>query len=151
MATPEFQSMIDELTADLTALKAADPDGWTSNLRAKVARRILDVVLQEVPSDPGGNQFRQGKTLGGSYKHWRRAKFLGRYRLFFRYDATARIIIYAWNNDASTLRKAGSRNDPYTLFASRLAAGDPPNDWADLLNSAKLLKTQGPEAGAPKR
>jgi toxin YhaV len=35
------------------------------------------------------------------------------------------------------LRKAGSRNDPYAVFLRRLEAGDPPDDWAELLAAAK--------------
>jgi toxin YhaV len=40
--------------------------------------------------------------------HWRRAKFLSRFRLFFRYNSKAKVIIYAWVNEENTLRKAGS-------------------------------------------
>jgi toxin YhaV len=35
------------------------------------------------------------------------------------------------------LRKAGSRNDPYAVFLRRLEAGVPPDDWAELLATAK--------------
>ncbi len=40
-----------------------------------------------------------------------RAKFgNGRFRLFFRYDAGARIIIFAWVNDDTTLPTHGAKN-----------------------------------------
>ena len=61
---------------------------------------------------------------------------LGRFRLFFRFSTAHRAIIYAWLNDASTLRKAGAPTDPYTVFKRRLDAGDPPGDWDLLLAAA---------------
>jgi len=66
-----------------------------------------------------------------------RAKFLQRFRLFFRFDSASRIIIYAWVNDENTLRKAGSRSDPYTAFSRQLDDGDPPDDWDELLTEAR--------------
>jgi toxin YhaV len=46
--------------------------------------------------------------LGLPFRHWRRAKIGRRFGLFFRFDSRSRIIIYAWVNDAQTLRFAGS-------------------------------------------
>ena len=40
-------------------------------------------------------------------------------------------------NDENTLRKAGARSDPYAVFAQRLDAGDPPDDWNELLSEAR--------------
>lgn len=36
----------------------------------------------------------------------------------------------------STLRKAGSRTDPYEIFNKRLREGNPPDDWDDLFRKA---------------
>lgn len=141
MATPEMQSRLDGLDADLAAIKKADPDGWTKNVKAKVIARIADVVFNEIPTNPSANEFRQGTTLGDSYKHWRRAKFLSRYRLFFRYDSKMKMVIYVWLNDENSLRKEGSKNDPYAIFAKRLKVGNPPNTWDELLKVAKPLKS----------
>jgi len=41
-----------------------------------------------------------------------------RFRLFFRYDSRAKTIVFAWVNDAQTLRSAGSKPDPYATFAA---------------------------------
>jgi len=35
--------------------------------------------------------------------------------------------------DLRTLRSAGNKTDPYTVFARMLAQGSPPDDWASLL------------------
>jgi toxin YhaV len=49
------------------------------------------------------------------------------------------VIVYAWVNDENTLRKAGSRTDPYAVFVGRLRAGNPPDNWEDLIQAARDL------------
>ncbi len=71
--------------------------------------------------------------LGSAHRHWRRAKFNQRFRIFFRFHPGSRVIIYAWMNDESTLRARGSRRDVYAAFERRLTAGEPPDDWDELL------------------
>ena len=54
----------------------------------------------------------QGNTPGPAHRHWFRAKFGGnRFRLFYRADSTARIVVYAWVNGRDTLRKSGAASD----------------------------------------
>jgi toxin YhaV len=85
-------------------------------------------MLERVARDPLDPAFRQGNTLGPAHRHWFRAKFGGnRFRLFFRADARARVVVYVWVNDRDTLRKAGSASDPYAVFARMLAQGEPPD------------------------
>jgi toxin YhaV len=43
------------------------------------------------------------------------------------------LMVYAWVNDESTLRKAGARTDPYLVFQKRLRDGNPPDDWDGLI------------------
>ena len=61
---------------------------------------------------------------------------------FFRYDSRTRILIYAWVNDAETLRTYGAKTDAYAVFERMLDMGHPPDDWATLLAAAS--------AGPPK-
>ena len=61
---------------------------------------------------------------------------LGRFRLFFRYDSRAHIIVYAWINDERGLRQHGGRRDPYEIFRRMLAAGNSPNEWGALVRNA---------------
>jgi toxin YhaV len=137
MRAAAFAETFDALEADVASLAAKDPEGYVSHPKAKLLRRIVDLILDEIPRDPNALSYQLGNTLGPMHRHWRRAKFLQRFRLFFRFDSAAKIIIYAWVNDETTLRKAGSRNDPYAVFLRRLEAGDPPDDWAELLAAAK--------------
>ena len=95
-----------------------------------------------VPSDPARDEYRQGNTMGSAYRHWRRAKLGRRYRLFFRYDSKAKVIVYAWVNDEQTLRSAGSKSDPYAVFEKMLGRGNPPDDWAALVAASKPTGAQ---------
>ena len=72
-----------------------------------------------------------------AYRHWRRAKLGRRYRLFFRYDSKAKVIVYAWVNDEQTLRSSGSKSDPYAVFEKMLGRGNPPDDWNALVEASK--------------
>jgi len=114
-----------------------DPKGFEGNANVKLFRALSQLMLDVVPSDPARSEFRQGNTLGPAYRHWRRAKIGRRFRLFFRYDSKARVIVYAWVNDEETLRSAGSKSDPYAVFAKMLAQGTPPDDWAALVAASK--------------
>jgi hypothetical protein len=60
------------------------------------------------------------------------AKFFQRYRLFFRFDLKAKIIVYALVNDEDSKRAYGSKNDAYAVFKAMLVVGNPPSAWADL-------------------
>jgi toxin YhaV len=129
---PAFQVPFESLIAKVEAIKQADPINFDSHPQTKLLKRIQELILEEIPANPGGDQYRQGNTLGGEHRHWQRAKFLKRFRLFYRYSAEPKVIIFGWLNDENTLRKAGAKTDPYVVFKKRLEKGDPPSDWDDL-------------------
>ena len=113
------------------------PHTYASHPKAKLLKRISDLILDEIPRDPNATEFQLGNTLGAGHRHWRRAKFLGRFRLFYRFSSAHKAIIYAWVNDEATLRKAGSPTDPYVVFSRRLREGNPPDDWDDLVRTSE--------------
>jgi toxin YhaV len=123
------------LKLDRAAQKAL-PDN-PGNANVKLFNMVSRLIYETIPMDPAGREFRQGKTLGSSYIHWRRAKFGGRFRLFFRYDSTKQIIAFAWVNDDHNLRKAGSKSDPYIVFKGMLDSGNPPDDFSNLINACE--------------
>ena len=139
-AHPAFSKPFDALVAEVARLRKNDPSGYAQHPKAKVLKRIVDLVETEIPRDPGAAEYNLGNTLGPAHRHGRRAKFLGRFRLFFRYDSKAAVILYAWVNGENTLRKTGGANDPYRLFSGMLRKGRLPNDWAALLNEAMAYK-----------
>jgi toxin YhaV len=136
-AHPLFLDQIEKLTAAVGRAKAKDPAGFQTTANAKLLAALRIVAFETIPSDPTRPEYRQGGTLGADRKHWFRAKFGGqRFRLFFRYNSAAKVIILAWVNDAETLRAYGSKTDAYAVFRSMLDAGNPPQEWAQLLKAA---------------
>ena len=110
-----------------------------SRSRLKLLRAMERVLYEVVPTDPSSPQFRQGNTLGKGNRQWFRAKFLVRYRLFFRFSTQEKAIVYAWMNDEATLRKSGSKTDPYAVFETMLEAGDPPRTFDELLTRSRAI------------
>jgi len=140
-AHPAFGDPIERLTNAVRQLKQRHPDTFVEHPKAKLLKRILDLILEEIPRDPNASEFQLGNTLGAAHRHWRRSKFLGRFRLFYRFSSAEKTIIYAWVNDETTLRKSGSQTDPYVMFKKRLQEGNPPDNWDELFHSAR---TAGP-------
>lgn len=142
-AHPLFLDQLEKLTAAVERLRAKDPAGFHTSANAKLLGLIRHLVFDVIPQDPTRPEYRQGDTLGAGRKHWFRAKFgNGRFRLFFRFDSKAKIIIFAWVNDAETLRTYGARNDAYAVFRKMLDNGNPPDQWTELLAAVADDKTK---------
>jgi toxin YhaV len=139
-AHPLFLDQIEKLTVAVERAREKDPDTYASSANGKLLAAMRKLMFEVIPVDPTRPEFRQGSTLGPSRKHWFRAKFGGgRFRLFFRYSSSAKIIIYAWVNDANTLRTYGSKSDAYAVFKSMLDKGNPPEDWDALMAQSDEL------------
>jgi toxin YhaV len=139
-AHPLFTDQLDRLTAAVEKAKRKDPKTYQSTANAKLLAQLHRLAFETIPVDPARPEFRQGGTLGPSRKHWFRAKFGGgRFRLFFRYSSSAKIIVYAWVNDSRTLRTYGAKSDAYAVFKAMLDRGNPPEDWAELLTSSSAI------------
>lgn len=134
---PAFLKQLQALTGAVEKARRKDPEGYRKKASARRLAAIRKLVFEVIPNDPADPAFRQGKTLGPARAHWFRAKFLQRYRLFFRYDSAAKIIIFAWVNDEATQRTAGATSDPYAVFTRMLERGNPPDDWAALVKAAR--------------
>jgi toxin YhaV len=133
---PAFAERWRALREAVSRRREQDPEGYRNSEVAKFLQALRRVVLQEIPRDPSDERFQQGNTLGKAHRHWRRAKFLQRFRLFFRFHSKARIIVLVWLNDENSMRKAGSKTDPYQMFRDMLERGRPPENWDDLLASS---------------
>ncbi len=137
LAHPLFLDQLEKLVESVEALKAKKPDQYQKNANTKLLAALNKLVFQTIPADPTATVFRQGSTLGDGRKHWFRAKFgNGRFRLFFRYDSSAKIIIFAWVNDETSLRAYGAKTDAYKIFKGMLDDGNPPDDWTALHKAA---------------
>lgn len=126
-----------KLEAAASRAKTKDPVGFESNANVKLFNALSMLILEVVPSDPNRDEYRQGNTMGPAFRHWRRAKVGRRFRLFFRFDSKAKIIIFAWVNDEHTLRSSGAKTDPYMVFKKMLTSGHPPDEWEALLSASK--------------
>ncbi|GHU37777.1 hypothetical protein AGMMS50256_36160 [Betaproteobacteria bacterium] len=132
--------VVEQLQKLQTAAERAqknDPSGFESNANVKLLRALSQVMMENVPTGPAREEYRQGNTLGQEHRHWRRVKIGRRFRLFFRYDSKANIIVFAWVNDEQTLRSSGSQSDPYAVFQKMLERGNPPDDWAALIKASQ--------------
>lgn len=129
----QYRAMIAAVRHD----RANDPENYKTRRNAKLLAATMKMAFEEIPADPSHSRFRMGGTLGESYKHWFRGKYVAQYRLFFRFSAKDRIIILAWVNDENTKRAYESPTDAYRVFAKMLKQGHPPDDWQGLLTEAQ--------------
>jgi toxin YhaV len=135
-AHPLFLAEVDALAQQVERLKHKDPIGYTKKNATKRLAAIAKLAFEVIPQDPARAEYRQGNTLGDEHKHWFRAKFFQQYRLFFRYHASSKVIVYAWVNDDETKRAYKSSDDAYRVFRKMLESGHPPDDWDQLLAEA---------------
>lgn len=137
-AHPVFLDQLDALTAQVEALKRKDPQGYAKKNASKRLAAIAKLAFEVIAQDPRRPEYRQGTTLGDAHRHWFRAKFFQQYRLFFRFHAHAKVIVFAWVNDEDTKRAYESADDAYRVFRRMLDSGHPPSDWGELLAEARV-------------
>ena len=139
-AHPLFLAQVQVLAQHVETLQRKDPEGYVNKNASKRLSAITQLAFDTIPQDPTRSEYRQGNTLGEQHKHWFRAKFFQQYRLFFRYHAGSKVIVFAWVNDEQTKRAFESGDDAYRVFRKMLASGHPPDDWDQLLSESKVLK-----------
>ncbi len=130
---PLFHEQLTQLREEVQKLRQKDPVGYINKNASKRLAAVTRLMYEIVPQDPGRPEYRQGLSLGSEHKHWFRAKFFQQYRLFFRFHTSAKIIVYAWVNDETTLRAYNSKEDAYLVFKKMLDSGNPPGSWEALL------------------
>jgi toxin YhaV len=140
-AHPLFLDQLATLSAQVQALQRKDPAGYAKKNASKRLAAITRLAFDTIPQDPTRPDYRQGQTLGEAHRHWFRAKFFQQYRLFFRFHAASRVIVYAWVNDDSSLRAYERPDDAYRVFRRMLDSGHPPGDWDALLAEARAVTT----------
>lgn len=136
-AHPLFLAQIEPLAQQVETFKQKDSVGYVKKNANKRLAAITKLAFDVIPQDPKRPEYRQGGTLGDDHKHWFRAKFFQQYRLYFRYHAPSKVIVFAWVNDEDTKRAYQSSDDAYRVFRRMLESGHPPNDWSQLLAEAR--------------
>ncbi len=132
-AHPLFLLQLEALAQQVEAFKQKDSVGYLKKNATNRLAAITKLAFDVVPQDPARPEYRQGGTLGNDHKHWFRAQFFQQYRLFFRYHAPSKVIVFAWVNDEDTKRAYESSDDAYRVFRRMLEGGHPPDDWNQLL------------------
>ncbi|KQV42883.1 MULTISPECIES: type II toxin-antitoxin system YhaV family toxin [unclassified Duganella] len=135
-AHPLFLAQLEALVQQVEALKQKDPKGYVTKNPSKRLAAITKLAFDVIPQDPTRPEYRQGSTLGEEHKHWFRVKFFQQYRLFFRFHASSKVIVFAWVNDEHSKRAYEGGDDAYRVFRKMLQGGHPPGDWAELLAEA---------------
>ena len=136
-AHPLFTAQFEALARQVEAIKRKDPAGYSKKNASKRLAAITKLAFEVIPQDPTRPEYRQGNTLGDHHRHWFRAKFFQQYRLFFRYHAPSKVIVFAWVNDEDTKRTYESGDDAYRVGCKMLESGHPPDDWDRLLVEAR--------------
>ena len=139
-AHPLFLDQLEGLIEEVEARKARDPKTWQKKKCTKRLAAIFKLMTEAIPAEPGAAVFRQGGTLGDHRKHWFRAKFFQQYRLFYRFNSDAKVIVLAWVNDDKTLRAYGSKTDAYATFKGMLEDGNPPDNFDALVKEAAVAQ-----------
>lgn len=144
---PLLLQQVAATVVDVQRAQVRDPIGYRKKNCAKRLKAILKLVSVDIPSDPSNIAYRLGSTLGADYTHWFRAKFFQQYRLFFRYDASQKIIIFAGVNHEKTKRAYWSDTDAHSVFFDMLTSGNQPDDWDSLKNACLEQSRQQRQAG----
>lgn len=111
-AHPVFIESLEDLLQQVETAKKREPGNYKSSEQYKKLKQLFDLIYKDIPSNPNARKYYLKKDL----KQLRRAKFRGRYRLFYMFLSAKTLICYLWFNDESTLRKSGSTNDPYNII-----------------------------------
>lgn len=135
-AHPLFLDQLELLSQQVEAFRQKDAIYFVNKNATKRLAAIAKLAFEVIPQNPARAEYRQGSTLSEDHKHWFRAKFFQQYRLFFRYHAKSKVIIFAWVNDEDTKRACESGGDAYRVFRKMLESGHPPDDWEQLLAQA---------------
>jgi toxin YhaV len=123
-----YAGRISELKERVRELKARlSPEEFARHETVKLAVRLREAE-KEIAEDPDRRDYLLREELR---KFRRYKKGLGRFRLLFCFSRKPPIIIFLYVNTADSLRKDGSRNDPYEQFKALLRRGEVSSDPAD--------------------
>jgi len=142
---PIFAERFRDLREQVETLKRSLPiEQFRSHPRARLFASVVHLVRELVPENPNADEFQ----LWGDLAKFRRAKGHGlpdRYRLFWVFSSRAKTIIFLYLNDETTLRKSGSKSDPYAVFRRLARQGRLGTDFA----ANRLMLEEAPDEETP--
>jgi toxin YhaV len=108
------EGLIEQLRkVQAAALHASDSElqRLDGNANATLFQALSHWVMDAVPGDPSRDAFRHCNIAEPAHSNWRCAKIGGRFRLFFRYDARAKVIVFAALQDWTALDAAVTKGE----------------------------------------
>jgi hypothetical protein len=66
---PGIQAAMGVLDSDSGSARKRQPESHRNHPKAKLLKRVTDLVLVEIPRDPNAAEFQLGNTLGPVYRH----------------------------------------------------------------------------------
>lgn len=136
LAHPHFEDQYAIWSKQVSELERRKPDSYRNDERTQRLAALEKLVFEIIPNNPQSPRYLLGNSLGEQNRSWRRAKFGSQYRVFFRFDARSKIIIYGWVNTSDTERAYGSKSDAYLVFSKMLESGHPPTSWDELIEQS---------------
>ena len=139
-----FENRYTEVLDQVEREAKKDPEHIYESAIYKLFECVPVCIENRIFIDPQAPAFILGNTLGKSNRDWRRAKkgMPNRYRLFFKFSSTNKVIVLAWFNDQSTLRKDGSKTDVYEVFKKMLSKGVIPSSIEELIEQSTEFNKQ---------
>jgi toxin YhaV len=143
---PLFAERFRSLRAEVAELKARLPDiEYRAHPRVRLLAAVVRLVRDTVPQNPNAPEFRLRDDLA----KFRRVKGYGlpeRYRLFWVFSSEAKTIVFLYLNDENTLRKEGSRTDPYNVFKALVQQEKIGEDFA---TNRLMIRESDPDQNTP--
>ena len=91
---------------------SSEPQRLDGNANVMLFQALSHWVMDAVPGDPSRDAFRHCNIAEPARSNWRCAKIGGRFRLFFRYDARAKVIVFAALKErAAAMAPSSERSD----------------------------------------
>jgi toxin YhaV len=155
---PVFRNRYIALRDEVRLLKSKlSGQEFAKHPRVKLFAAVRHLVSERVPANPNAPEYRLRNELS---KH-RRAKGQGlppRYRLYWVFSQTSRVIIFTYLNDDTSLRKEGAKSDPYEIYKKMVARGEIGQDfdqtyrlWQRVMGTAPVAPEGAPVRPRPAR
>jgi len=107
-----FIEQLRKVKAAAVPVSDSEPQQFDGDANAKLFQALSHWVMDAVPCDPSRDAFRHCNIAEPAHSNWRCAKIGGRFRLFFRYDARAKVIVFAALKDRATaMAPSSERSD----------------------------------------
>ena len=97
-----FIEQLRKVQAAAVPLSDSEPQQFDGDANAKLFQALSHRVMDAVPGDPSRDEFRYCNIAEPAHSIWRCARIGRRFRLFFRYDARAKVIVFAALKDRAT-------------------------------------------------